>query len=73
MSDQSGRRRGWRPAPAPEVVWLSEPSRESLVRAGLCLLGMSDAEIDRAMREQPVKEDGSREPKRERREKGDKK
>jgi hypothetical protein len=47
-------------APAPEVVWLSEPSRESLVRAGLCLLGMSDAEIDRAMREQPVKEEAPR-------------
>jgi hypothetical protein len=29
--------------------------RESSVRAGLCLLGMTDAEIDRAMREGPVR------------------
>jgi hypothetical protein len=52
--------RGVAAAPAPQVVWLREPSKDSLVRAGLCLLGKSDAEIERVMREQPVKEEAAR-------------
>lgn len=46
-------------AHTPKVVWRSEPSPEWVVRAGLCLLGMSAAEIERSLRETPVREEES--------------
>jgi hypothetical protein len=49
------KKRGGRPAHTPEVVWLREPSDEAIVRAQLRLMGMSDTEIDRSLRERPLK------------------
>jgi hypothetical protein len=47
-------------APRPEVVWLGEPSPERIVRAQLLLLGKTAAEVDRAMRDEPAREEGPR-------------
>lgn len=51
-----GKSKRGRPSPDPEVVWLSEPPDERIVRAQLRLLGHSTAEMERAMREQPMME-----------------